>query len=213
MSAEQIKMNCVDEIKIREMVKAFYEQNPGCEIRVVAIQSNQMCRHCENKPILRGESLCRDCFLDDEICKECEEEEEEDTCICGTEPNKNCDQHSCLNCCNPKASFNDVAWMCVPCQKVIDDEVDAYSEDEDKCRCEECDKEIDFDGSYDYDDDTGFYHCGDHMPDYKEYEEDNVCRCEFPKFHICDGLQVCRRCKGVDHYKKGVVTDWSDTDE
>jgi hypothetical protein len=64
--------------------------------------------------------------------------------------------------------------MCAPCQKVIDDEVDAYSDEED---------------------------------------EDDVCRCDFPKFHICDGLQVCRCCGKADHYKNGVVTDWSDTDE
>jgi hypothetical protein len=33
-----------------------------------------------------------------------------------------------------------------------------------KCVCEECKKEIDFTGHYEYDDDTGFYLCGDCMP-------------------------------------------------
>lgn len=43
--------------------------------------------------------------------------------------------------------------------------------------------------------------------------DNNVCRCSFPKFHICDGLQVCRRCGKVDHYKNGIVADWSDDED
>jgi hypothetical protein len=54
--------------------------------------SNQLCRHCEEKPILRGESLCRDCFLnnDDEVedeketkytCEECGTHDEDEVGI------------------------------------------------------------------------------------------------------------------------------------
>lgn len=40
-----------------------------------------------------------------------------------------------------------------------------------KCVCEECKKKIDFAGYYEYDDDTGFYLCGDCMPN---DDEENV---------------------------------------
>lgn len=43
--------------------------------------------------------------------------------------------------------------------------------------------------------------------------DDNVCKCDFPRFHICDGLQVCRCCGKVDHYKNGIVADWSDDED
>jgi len=40
---------------------------------ICEIQSNQLCRECQDKPILRGESLCEDCFLaaDDDCCRDC----------------------------------------------------------------------------------------------------------------------------------------------
>jgi predicted amidophosphoribosyltransferase len=45
-----------------------------------AFPSNQICRHCKEAPIVRGESLCRVCFLtlDDNEYDEEEEEEEDD---------------------------------------------------------------------------------------------------------------------------------------
>lgn len=73
---------------------------------------------------------------------------EDDDCICGEEPNKNCDQHCCLQCCEPKTKFNDVAWLCAPCQKKIDDEVDNYTDEEedDICECENCGANFDNEG-------------------------------------------------------------------
>jgi molecular chaperone GrpE (heat shock protein) len=41
MSFEQIKMNTYNELKIREMIKAFYEQNPACEIKLVSVYPQQ----------------------------------------------------------------------------------------------------------------------------------------------------------------------------
>lgn len=43
-----------------------------------------------------------------------------------------------------------------------------------------------------------------------EDEDDAVCKCPFPKFIIKDGLQICTACNCIDHYKNGVVSDWSD---
>jgi len=40
--------------------------------------------------------------------------------------------------------------------------------------------------------------------------EAEVCKCPFPKFIIKDGLQICTACNCIDHYKNGVVSDWSD---
>ncbi len=42
--------------------------------------------------------------------------------------------------------------------------------------------------------------------------EDN-CECSFPKFVIEDGIQSCSCCGLNDHYKNGVVEDWSDDEE
>tara|TARA_R110001599_G_scaffold280813_2_gene482209 strand:+ start:1742 stop:2266 length:525 start_codon:yes stop_codon:yes gene_type:complete len=45
---------------------------------------------------------------------------------------------------------------------------------------------------------------------YKEYEEEDHCECDFPKFIIEDGIQSCSQCNKVDHYKCGVVADHSE---
>ena len=44
------------------------------------------------------------------------------------------------------------------------------------------------------------------------YDAENVihCVCSFPKFYIDDGIQKCSRCGLDDHYKNGVVADFSD---
>jgi hypothetical protein len=44
-----------------EEEEAFRRAEEG----VYEFPSNQLCRHCEEKPITRGESLCRSCFLSD----------------------------------------------------------------------------------------------------------------------------------------------------
>ena len=36
------------------------------------------------------------------------------------------------------------------------------------------------------------------------------CVCSFPKFYIDDGIQKCSCCGLDDHYKNGVVADFSD---
>ena len=40
-----------------------------------------------------------------------------------------------------------------------------------------------------------------------------VCECSFPKFVVDDGIQSCIYCGLNDHYKNGVVADWSDDEE
>ena len=55
----------------------------------------------------------------------------------------------------------------------------------------------------------------------EEYEDDEDdedteiinCECPFPKFVIRDGIQFCRACELPDHYKNGVVADWSDNED
>mgnify|MGYP003675272806 FL=1 len=39
------------------------------------------------------------------------------------------------------------------------------------------------------------------------------CECCFPKFFVDDGIQRCSRCGKDDHYKNGVVADWSEDDD
>lgn len=44
----------------------------------------------------------------------------------------------------------------------------------------------------------------------EQEEEEEVCECSFPKFVIKNGLQTCRCCGLLDHYKKGIIAEWSD---
>lgn len=39
------------------------------------------------------------------------------------------------------------------------------------------------------------------------------CECSFPKFRVIQGIYTCRWCELPDHYKDGVVSDWSDGDD
>jgi hypothetical protein len=41
-------------------------------------------------------------------------------------------------------------------------------------------------------------------------DDTKVCECSFPKFVVDDGIQSCIYCGLNDHYKNGVVADWSD---
>jgi hypothetical protein len=42
---------------------------------------------------------------------------------------------------------------------------------------------------------------------------DDYCECDFPRFTINDdGIQSCRNCGNRDHYKDGVVDEWSDNE-
>jgi len=124
-------------------------------------------RHIEDDDDCDGSVLCKKCVAkeavklskcfycdDDKICRYrfglvtiCDDCEGND-CICGEEPNKNCDQHCCIQCYEPKASFNNVAWLCAPCQKKIDDETDYTDkeEEDDMCECENCGADFDNEG-------------------------------------------------------------------
>ena len=42
---------------------------------------------------------------------------------------------------------------------------------------------------------------------------ETFCECSFPKFVVNNGIQSCRRCGLKDHYKEGVVADWSDYED
>jgi len=44
-------------------------------------------------------------------------------------------------------------------------------------------------------------------------DDTKVCECPFPKFVVDDGIQSCSKCGLNDHYKNGVVADWSDDEE
>ena len=44
-------------------------------------------------------------------------------------------------------------------------------------------------------------------------DDTKVCECSFPKFVVDDGIQSCIYCGLNDHYKNGVVADWSDDEE
>jgi hypothetical protein len=60
--------------------------------------------------------------------------------------------------------------------------------------CADCQKDID-----------------DEIDTYSDEEEH--CVCDFPKFKITDGIQSCEHCGKCDHYKNGIVDDWSDEEE
>jgi hypothetical protein len=44
-------------------------------------------------------------------------------------------------------------------------------------------------------------------------EEKTNCECSFPKFNVVDGIYTCRWCELPDHYKNGIVSDWSDSED
>jgi hypothetical protein len=67
--------------------------------------NNQICRHCEENPIVPCQSLCRDCFLSLDIEEEEEEEELQPHCYKCFNMNMNlnteclkCDKLHCINC-------------------------------------------------------------------------------------------------------------------
>jgi hypothetical protein len=81
--------------------------------------SNQLCRHCEEKPITRGESLCRSCFLSD-VASDDDDEEDAEVCNdCGCDLK---DKH-----------YNDVYgnMVCDDCAEE-DDKEDDDEEEEDE---------------------------------------------------------------------------------
>ena len=43
-----------------------------------------------------------------------------------------------------------------------------------------------------------------------EEEEDEFCDCDFPANEKDGGLYICRECNKPDHYKNGVIADWTD---
>ena len=46
--------------------KKFHPVAPVCLPVTKEFPSNQICRKCEEEPIVRGESLCRGCFISDD---------------------------------------------------------------------------------------------------------------------------------------------------
>lgn len=107
---------------------------------IISIDNNIDCLNVELDFLISHltnyKNTCIECVA---LKETIDDSDEEDACICGEEPNKDCDQHCCLQCYDPKTSFNDVAWLCTPCQKVIDDEIDNYTDEEDNysdtCDC------------------------------------------------------------------------------
>tara|TARA_R110002096_G_scaffold142992_1_gene298574 strand:- start:293 stop:658 length:366 start_codon:yes stop_codon:yes gene_type:complete len=53
------------------------------------------------------------------------------------------------------------------------------------------------------------------ITDSEEEDDDNqvFCECDFPKYVDCNGLQSCKRCGFIDHYKNGIVADHSEDED
>jgi hypothetical protein len=126
--------SCVDKINSIDYYPDEEETKPKL---VSCFPSNQLCRHCEEKPILRGESLCRDCFLNND-----EEEEEEAEPDEEAEPEWNPngieikdDDSGLCNVCNkwqPICKFQEDDIIKQPCKDCFCDEKET------KYTCEEC---------------------------------------------------------------------------
>jgi len=83
-------------------------------------------------------------------------------------------------------------------------------------QCETCKKiftneeDGDYQGNYS---DWYCHKCQETLTFSDEEDEKEFCECSFPKFIIKDGIQSCRHCGLVDHYKLGVVENWSEDEE
>lgn len=77
-----------------------------------------------------------------------------------------------------------------------------------ECKCVECGNEIDFKDDYDYDDDTGFYHCGACMPEEDQAEKCCEC-CEKPFNNTRNKNAGCCDCVYNDDGTITLLKDWA----
>jgi hypothetical protein len=77
-----------------------------------------------------------------------------------------------------------------------------------ECKCLECGINIDFKDDYDYDDDTGFYHCGACMPDEDQAEKCCEC-CEKPFNNTRNKIAGCCDCVYNDDGTITLLKDWA----
>ena len=76
-----------------------------------------------------------------------------------------------------------------------------------KCFCVNCDKLIDMERDYDYDDDTGFYRCENCMPAEEEYD---CCECcNKPFNHPIKRNEECCDCTYEDDGRIISFKEWS----
>jgi hypothetical protein len=104
---------------------------------ICEIQSNQLCRECQDKPILRGESLCEDCWSADY-----DREDDE-----GSTTNESYDDYmnELIECskCEEQVKRKDLAWT---------ESGAAYTDVCEKCvEKEECHRKYDGEDEYDED--------------------------------------------------------------
>jgi len=92
--------------------------------------------------------------------------------------------------------------------------VPKVEEKKDDCSCEICEKIIKVESDYyDYDDDTGFYRCGDCMRDDDGYEEyTNDFRCGMCEGYFQAGKDFCKNC-GFDLNSFNVPKVEEDSDD
>lgn len=88
--------------------------------------------------------------------------------------------------CTPEEEEDDATWICDECENKKEDIEDKL--------CHYC------------------YHKSCENGD-ECWCSDEHCVCDFPKFQIVDGIQSCRHCGLNDHYKNGIVDDWSDNED
>jgi len=103
---------------------------------------------------------------------------------------------------------------------MLDELKKEQEEEENKKTCESCDKKINVEkDEYEYDDDTGFYLCGDCMPESEEEEKIMKTCCDCSKNVIIDN--ICRisknpevwRCLDCNYQKIKLENGGWDSDE
>jgi len=103
---------------------------------------------------------------------------------------------------------------------MLDELKKEQEEEENKKTCESCDKKINVEkDEYEYDDDTGFYLCGDCMPESEEEEKIMKTCCDCSKNVIIDN--ICRisknpevwRCLDCNYQKIKMENGGWDSDE
>ena len=100
-------------------------------------------------------------------------------------------------------------------EEEIEDPNSKYAEDEEDDYqpniCDECNKEVCNGMIGCYGEQMLCHDCLNEKDDSDDEDDtEKFCECSFPKFIIRDGYQSCRNCGLLDHYKCGVVADWSD---
>jgi len=120
--------------------KGFIPKYQNKMSSICEIQSNQLCRECQDKPILRGESLCEDCWSadydreDDEYCCCCRNPDE------GLDGGCKCDCHTEIDTDDEGSTTNDDDCydedMCDKCSKGLK-MPNKYGSCECVCKCGE----------------------------------------------------------------------------